>query len=146
MERKEWSPEELRHKAEMYCASAEHCESEMREKLSQWGGSLTVIESIIAHLREGRYIDDKRYCDAFVHDKLLYLGWGRRKIQVMLQCKKLPASMIHESINSIDEMEYSGVLRHLIVKKKCATREQVARFCLQRGFLWEEIEPLLNNQ
>ena len=76
----EWSLEELKHKAEAYCAGAEHCCSELNNKLLQWGASYEHINLIIMHLKKHDYINEERYCRAFAHDKLLYQGWGRVKI------------------------------------------------------------------
>lgn len=143
MENNAWSPDELRNKAQIYCARSEHCESEVREKLKQWGCHANLIDEIISQLKQNNYINSQRYIDAFVHDKLAYQGWGRYKIGMMLRTKNEPEALIQKSLDSIDENEYIRILEKVIKKKKGATREQVARFCLQRGFLWEEIQPLL---
>lgn len=143
MENSVWSPDELKHKAQIYCARAEHCESEVMEKLRLWGCEATLADSIISQLTKDNYINSERYAQAFVHDKLLYQGWGRRKIELMLHTKNLPSSTIRTTLDNIDETEYIRILKQVMRKKKGATREQVARFCLQRGFLWEEIQPLL---
>lgn len=143
MENNVWSPDELKNKAQIYCARAEHCESEVREKLRQWGCTTDLTDEIIFQLKQDNYINSQRYINAYIHDKLAYQGWGRYKIGMMLRAKNEPESLIQESLNSIDENEYILILKKVIQKKKGATREQVARFCLQRGFLWEEIQHLL---
>lgn len=143
MANNEWSVDDLRHKAQVYCAHTEHCESEVRDKLRQWGCAESLMDEIVTQLKRDNYINSRRYIDAFVHDKLLFQGWGRYKIQVMLRAKNEPDELIQQSLNNIDEDEYIRILRQVIQKKKGATREQVARFCLQRGFLWEEILPEL---
>ena len=76
MVKHEWSLADLRNKAEAYCASAEHCIWDVRQKLRQWGATNEDAESIIAHLQAERFVDEQRYCNAFVHDKLLYLLLG----------------------------------------------------------------------
>lgn len=143
MENNGWSPDELKNKAQVYCARAEHCESEVREKLRQWGSDSATSDCIVQQLRQNNFINSNRYAEAFVRDKLLHQGWGRRKIELMLRSKNEPSDIIQKALDSIDENEYICILKKVIQKKKGATREQVARFCLQRGFLWEEIEPLL---
>ena len=110
----EWSLDELRHKAEAYCAGAEHCSYEVSSKLQQWGANAEAIASIIAHLKSQRYIDDERYCRAFAHDKLLYQGWGRMKIRAQLLIKHLPSAFIEQALAEMDEQTYQEVLRKKI--------------------------------
>jgi regulatory protein len=150
MEKHEWSLDELKNKAEAYCASAEHCPSELSIKLQQWGASHDEIADIIAHLKNLHYINEERYCCAFAHDKLLYQGWGRIKIQRALYAKYLPPNHIQTALDTLDKTEYIEILKRVITTKKRAiksndpmAREKLIRFCLQRGFTYDEIEQLL---
>ena len=61
MVKHEWSADELKHKAEAYCATAERCASEVTIKLQQWDATEQQIEDIVAHLKAQRYIDEERY-------------------------------------------------------------------------------------
>ena len=56
----EWSSDELKHKAEAYCATAERCSSEVSNKLQQWGATSDEIEQILTHLQSSGYIDEAR--------------------------------------------------------------------------------------
>ena len=47
----EWSLEQLRAKAEAYCAAAEHCCYDMRLKLQQWGATAEQAEDVCAFIR-----------------------------------------------------------------------------------------------
>ena len=133
MNTQEWSPDELRIKAERYCATAERCESEVRIKLRQWNCDPKNADEIVDFLRSGNFINDLRYACAYVHDKLAYQGWGRVKIESMLRSKKLPLPTIREALNTIDENEYFKQLKHLISIKSFNA-------LLLRGFTAEEIK------
>lgn len=146
MVKKEWSEPELRDKAAYYCATAEHCEQDVRTKLYLWKTQPDVADRIIDYLYDNNYLNTTRYCQAFVHDKLLYQGWGKIKIRVMLQAKRLPNSDIDAALNSIDEIEYNRILRKVINKKKGATPEEVTRFCLSHGFSYAEITTLRDEE
>ncbi len=135
--------DELRLRAEQYCALSEHCAQEVREKITAWGGTAAAADGIVAALYEGRYIDDSRYCRAYAHDKMLYQGWGRTKIRLMLQSKGLPREAVAEALAEIDEGEYRRVLLGVADKKRNATPEQRLRFLLQRGFAYREIREAL---
>ena len=157
MENKEWSAEELRLRAESYCASAERCEQDVQLKLRQWMGNKPETENeqdicsdIITHLYKAGFMDNKRYCRAFVHDKLAYQHWGRMKIQYMLHAKKLPEAAISTAMDELDENEYQKVLEHtaeqfirLNRKKYTANPDCLYRFLAQRGFTPQEIRHFL---
>ena len=146
----EWSLVALRSKAEAYCAGAEHCVWEVKQKLQQWGASCEQTEQVIAHLQAERFVDERRYCQAFVHDKLLYQGWGRMKMRAQLQARHLPSQAIEQALNDIDEDTYRSVLAPVLETKKRSikstdpqAREKLIRFALQRGFTYEEISSIM---
>ena len=62
----ELSENDLRYKAETYCSSMERCVVDVEAKLSQWGATPEMMEKIVRHLQDERYIDQKRFCSAFV--------------------------------------------------------------------------------
>lgn len=131
----------LRSKAEIYCASAEHCTSEVVSKLRTWAGedalSSAEISQIIDHLLTNKYIDELRYATAFVNDKVRFAGWGRMKIRAGLYAKRIDESTIDQALATIDEDDYKKALDKALRQKKGATREQVARFLLSRGFEYD---------
>lgn len=146
----EWSLAALRSKAEAYCVGAEHCVWEVKLKLQQWGASCEQTEQVIAHLQAERFVDERRYCQAFVHDKLLYQGWGRMKMRAQLQTRHLPSQAIEKALNDIDEDTYRSVLARVLETKKRSikstdpqAREKLIRFALQRGFTYEEISSIM---
>ena len=146
----EWSLADLRGKAEFYCATAEHCYYEVRLKLQQWGATDEQIEHIVAHLQQEHFVDEQRYCNAFVHDKLLYQGWGRMKMRAQLQAKHLPTAAIEQALNEIDRDTYMSVLTRVLATKKRSiksadpqAREKLIRFAMQRGFTYDEINGII---
>lgn len=150
MAKNEWSLAQLKSKAEIYCAAAEHYISDVRTKLSQWGATPEQYEEIIAHLLACKYIDEERFCRAYAHDKLVYQGWGRIKIGAYLHAKQLPSDAIHQALEELDDIEYQKTLQHVIASKKRnlkstdpMAREKLLRFCTQRGFTYEEISEYL---
>lgn len=79
MERPEYSPDELRQKAERYCARAERCPMQVRQKLYQWGVDSSLRDEIVAHLEAHHYLDTARFCRAYVHDHYFLNRWRWRK-------------------------------------------------------------------
>ncbi len=151
--KREYTPEEILYKAAAYCSLAERCESELRTKLTNWGMSEEALQDkIIDYLYDENYLSESRYCRAFVHDKLRYQGWGRIKIQAMLQVKRLPAAEIKQAIATINEDEYMRILHDILAKKKktlChessdTLRIKLLRFAASRGFTYNEVEKVMD--
>lgn len=143
METTAYSLPELMTKAEHYTAAAEHCVYDVQLKLRQWGCTSADEQTIIAHLQQEHFIDQQRYARAFVHDKLLYQGWGRNKLRAGLYAKHIDEATIDAALGTIHEDDYRSVLRKAAAQKKGATREQLLRFLYQRGFTYDEIQPFL---
>ncbi len=155
MKNQEWSPAELKTKIEAYCAAAEHCEMEARMRLRQWKCDSQNEDEIIDYLIAENFISDERYAKAFVHDKLLYQGWGRVKIAYMLRSKKISSSIISSALDTINSADYSRILSHLISQRIAGSTEAFAdiptpyshpslfRFLTQHGFTLDEINAAL---
>ena len=118
--RKLSDPEAL-NKAAAYCTLCERCISEVKAKLDAWGVNYSSQQTIIDRLIDEKFIDEKRYCKAFVNDKLRFNHWGRIKIQAKLREKKLPRDLIAEALENNDDEESSNIQRTLIKNKSRET-------------------------
>lgn len=130
-----------------YCSTAEHCRAEITEKLQRWSIPYDAIDRILARLEQEKYIDDERYCRAFVRDKYRFDKWGKVKIGQALQLKKIPQSVYFPFLNEIDEEEYLSILSGLLAAKRKSVRAEneyernnkLVRFALSRGFEMKDI-------
>lgn len=142
MENRELSKAEWLDKAEAYCAKSEHCAADVRRKLYEWGAPAEIFESIEQKLYANDFLNDARFCHAYVHDKVAYQSWGRLKIQAGLRALGLPESEIQKSLDEIDEKQYRTNLEALIKQRKSDGEEKRLRFLLQRGFTYVEINKI----
>lgn len=142
MAKQELSKADYLHKAEKYCARAEHCAADVERKLYEWGAPKEIHDEIVQTLYENDYLNDERFCRAYVHDKLEYQHWGRLKIRAGLQALKLPETIIQMALNEIDREKYMLILRRVATNKHATSQEQLVRFLLQRGFTYDEIKTL----
>lgn len=150
MANRELSKAEWLDKCEAYCARAEHCAADVRRKLFEWGAPQDLfdetggIEPLWREIEESLYandfLNDSRFCQAYVHDKVAYQSWGRVKIRAGLQTLHLPDSAINEAIENIDETLYTQNLRELIASRQKDPEDKRLRFLLQRGFTYDEIK------
>lgn len=142
MEKNDLLPAALLNKLEAYCARGEHCPSQIRRKIILEGGSEEMAEQIIELLKKEGFINTTRFCQAYVHDKVLYQSWGRFKIRMMLQALELPEKDIADAILAIDLNQYNKNLTKLAEAQRTKTREQKIRYLLQRGFTYEDINSI----
>lgn len=115
--KKEYSFEELLHKAASYCSISEHCISDVEDKLTAWGMTEDKKHKIIDKLIEDDFINEKRYCIAFTKDKFHFNKWGKIKISYSLKQKGLDSKLIDMALKSIDEGEYEEMLAVLLKNK-----------------------------
>lgn len=140
MENRELSKQEWLAKAQTYCARAEHCAADIRRKLYEWGAPADLFDFIEKNLYDEDFLNDARFCQAYVHDKVAYQKWGRLKIRAGLQALQLPAATINYSLDSIDENQYKKNLEALIQQRKSDSPDKLLRFLAQRGFTYDEIK------
>ena len=136
----------LLSRAMALCAKSEHCEGEIQEKLRAWGATEADQASIMATLVEERYIDDERFSRAYIHDKLEYNHWGRKKIEQMLWAKGVDKAVFSPLLDAVDEEQWLSHLRPLIQQKRRSVKaandyeltQKLLRFALGRGFTYDE--------
>ena len=151
MAKTELSKLEWLAKAQAYCARAEHCAADVRRKLYEWGlqdaeikdfspeEGLDIADFIEENLYSDNFLDDARFCAAYVHDKVEYQSWGRLKIQAGLRALQLPESEISQALKNIDKIAYFGNLRKLIRSRSADSEDKRLRFLSQRGYTFDEI-------
>lgn len=140
MENRELSKAEWLDKCEAYCAKSEHCAADVRRKLYEWATPAEISDEIVENLYKNDFLNDARFCAAYVHDKVAYQSWGRIKIQAGLRALDLPESEIRKSLDEIDEKQYQSNLQALFKQRKADPEEKRLRFLLQRGFTYDEIK------
>ena len=151
--KKEYTLEELLHKAASYCSISEHCVSEVKEKLNAWGVSDTDKQKIIDRLISEGFINEKRFCTFFVKDKFRFNKWGKIKISFALKAKGLDKGMILDAITTIDDGEYEEMLASLLKTKLIGLKYQfeyekqgkLFHFAQGRGFENNVIERVIRS-
>lgn len=129
----------LLSRAQRYCATAERCTYEVSMLLGRLGATTEQTDAIIDKLQQQSYINDARYCQAFVHDKVAFQAWGRMKIIMGLRAKHLPDELIDNAIAAIDEQAYNANIHKLILSKRNQDRQKQLRFMLQRGYTFDDL-------
>lgn len=144
--------EEALSRVASYCSTAEHCRAEISEKLQRWGIAYETIIRILNQLETERYIDEERFCHAFVNDKFRFCKWGKMKIAEGLYMKKIPKDVSWRCLNGIDEEEYLSILRDLLASKRKSINAKddyelngkLMRFAMSRGFELKDIKRCID--
>ena len=139
-------------KVSAYCSAAEHCRAEIVEKMQRWGLPYAAVDRIADQMEEEKYIDEERYCRAFINDKLRFEKWGKMKITQALQLKKIPSAKYWQALNEIDADEYLGILSKLLASKRKSVHAatdyelngKLVRFALSRGFEMDNIRRCID--
>ena len=134
------------------CARAEHCQWEMLEKMRRWEVPEEAQARVMQRLVKERYVDDERYAQAFVKDKIRYNKWGRRKVDQALWQKHIDEDIRKRVLDEVDDEEYLGVLRPLLKQKRKSTKansdyelnQKLMRFAMGRGFTFDIIRQCID--
>ena len=107
---------------------------------------------VMQRLVKERYVDDGRYAQAFVKDKIRYNKWGRRKVDQALWQKHIDEDIRKRVLDEVDDDEYLKVLRPLLKQKRKSTKansdyelnQKLMRFALGRGFTFDIIRQCID--
>lgn len=142
MAKKELNYDNAFARAANLCVRAEHAPAEITRKLRQWGATAEIAQKVVENLTDSGFLDEKRYAEAFVHDKVCFDYWGRKKISYTLHCNGIPENLIEDALAQIDEEQYLENLTALLKNKLRSQTEtnpyklKVAlfRYVASRGF------------
>ncbi|NMA74950.1 MAG: RecX family transcriptional regulator [Bacteroidales bacterium] len=136
-----------------YCSKAERCEWDVRQRLNKFDLSESDKHEIISWLVKENFLDESRYCNAFVNDKVKFSRWGRLKIRQALIQKRVDEHLIDEVLRNMNLSLYMENLSDLIVKRKKEIKEdntfilqsKLIKYAMGRGFTYSEIKQVLED-
>ena len=125
-----------------YCSQAERCLFDVRKKLQTANLFERAEKRIIDKLLSEKFIDEKRFCRCFVHDKFYLNHWGRVKIAYELKVRGIQPDDYCEALEAIDEDVYLAVLTEILTTKKRSikgrtsqeTYSKLFQFAASKGF------------
>lgn len=151
MQKKPMTEEKALSRMAALCAKAECCTADADEKMRHWGLDEEARQRNLSYLTSHHYIDDARYCRAFINDKITYNHWGRRKIEQALWLKRMPESLSGPLLDEVPEERFLEILKPLLKAKLPTIKAdsdyerdmKLIKFALGRGFGMEEIRKCL---
>lgn len=139
---KEMTEAEALRRAASYCSASERSAHEVRLKVEGFGLDADAVDRIVERLVEERFVDDARFCRAFVRDRLRFNKWGKQRLSLELYKKGIDAALRNEVLSEIGDEEYREILCAVLEAKKRSLREddsraayaKLFRFAMGRGF------------
>lgn len=109
------------------CARAEKSQDDARRLMRGWGLAEREGEQVLARLVRDRFIDDGRYAEVFVRDKLRLSGWGEYKIRAALTRKGIDRALIDRELAGFDREGMHERLQAQLARKARTVRQAAPR-------------------
>ena len=129
------------------CARSERSSGDALRLMKRWGVADDDARKVLARLQSERFIDDARYAEAFVRDKLNLSGWGAYKIKMSLRAKGISREVIEEVVAPMIEATDMTERLEEMMQRKMRTlkysspydaKTKLIRFAVSRGFEMDE--------
>ena len=129
------------------CARSEHSSGDALRLMKRWGVADDSARQVLAQLQREKFIDDARFAEAFVRDKLNLSGWGAYKIKISLRAKGVSREIIEEVVAPMIEATDMSERLETIMQRKLRTlkysspydaKSKLIRFAASRGYDMEQ--------
>ena len=129
------------------CARSERSSGDALRLMKRWGVADDEARKVLTRLQAERFIDDRRFAEAFVRDKLNLSGWGAYKIKISLRAKGVAREIIEEVVSQMIETTDMKERLEEIMQRKLRTlkysstyeaKTKLIRFAASRGYDIEE--------
>ena len=152
VKRRTKTPEQALTALMRLCARAEKSTGDARRLMRDWGVDERAQEEVLRKLTEQRFIDDVRFAEAFVREKVNLSGWGAYKIRAALSRKGIDRQTIDRALAGVDPAQNAERLRQQLARKmrsvKAATayelKTKLMRYGLSLGFDYESVSDAVN--
>ncbi len=103
-------------------ARSEKSSGDALRLMQNWGVEPSARQGVLQRLRDNKFIDDRRYAEAFVRDKMRFSGWGAFKLRAALRNKGIASEIVEEVLHSLDRGDMTDRLRDRLERKMRTTK------------------------
>ena len=121
--------------------------AELRERLLEWRGATgTVVEEVIARLREYGYLDDERYAFGYASLRVKQKPVGRKRLERDLMLRKIEGKVAGEALDLVfqetteEELIDRAIEKRVRLRGRPQSREDARKLfdhLLRQGFAFE---------
>ena len=152
VKRRTKTPEQALTALMRLCARAEKSTGDARRLMRGWSVDERAQEEVLRKLTEQRFIDDVRFAEAFVREKMNLSGWGAYKIRAALVRKGIDRATIDRTLTEVDPAQNAERLRQQLTRKMRSVkassayelRTKLMRYGLSLGFDYESVGEAVN--
>ncbi|MGN0007915.1 MAG: regulatory protein RecX [Alistipes sp.] len=127
------------------CAKAERSSGDALRLMHRWGLSDADSRKVLERLVKDGFVDDCRYAEAFVRDKINLSGWGVYKIAAALRAKGIAQPIIGQATEQLATADMPERLQTLIArrlrtlkaKSPFDARAKLLRYAISQGYDYE---------
>ena len=128
------------------CARAERSSGDALRLMAGWEVEPAKRQEVLQRLIADRFIDDRRYAEAFVREKTSLSSWGEYKIRATLKRKGISDEIIAEVCNSSETLHTTERLTQRLQRKARTynyktlyeLKTKLLRHALSLGFQMDE--------
>ena len=134
------------------CARAERSSGDALRLMQNWGVAKEEQYRVLQKLQSERFIDDRRYAEAFVREKCNLSAWGRYKIQSALKRKGIANDIITEALAKLNPTDNKKRLqdrlqtkiKHIKYDTAYQLKTKLIRYALSLGFEMDDVMDSVN--
>ena len=134
------------------CARAERSSGDALRLMQNWGVNKNEQQEVLQRLIKERFIDDRRYAEAFIREKCNLSAWGRYKIQSALKRKGIASDIIAEALAELNPTDNKKRLqdrlqtkiKHIKYDTAYQLKTKLIRYALSLGFEMDEVMDCVN--
>jgi regulatory protein len=130
-------------------------EKEVRDKLKTKQVDPSIVEKIIAKLKEKKFIDDEEFARGWIEGRIRFKPRSVRLIAIELKQKGIEKEIIDKLLNteetSVSDLDSAKKLVEKKFKKfkalpKQEIYEKLGRFLASKGFNWDTIKKVIDGE
>lgn len=145
-ERKTKSAQQALQSLMRLCSRAEKSTGDARRLMRTWGVPEAEQQEVVDKLVAQRFIDNRRYAEAYAREKSSLAGWGARKIAMQLRQKGVERDVITKTLAMLDADAQDDKLVEKLQRKLRTTkaansyelRGKLLRYALGLGYDYEQ--------
>ena len=134
-ERKPKSAQQALQSLMRLCARSEKSTGDALRLMRTWGVPEVEQRGVLDRLIADRYIDNRRYAEAYTREKSRLSGWGERKIAMQLRLKGVEKEVISAVLSELVDDEGKGERLRAKLERKMRTTKAVNDYELRGKLL-----------
>ncbi len=136
-----------------FLKTRERSKKEISDKLKTKEYSLSVIKKILAKLENLDLVNDKRFAQMFVRDRIKLKPKGKRVLRLELKQKGIDGDIIEKVLEDILDKKKESELVEKVFKKiesrysnlpPAEQKQKIIKYLLGKGFEWNIIERVVD--